>query len=778
MGKQTFSETISSSFIGRRGVFTGLLFSLTLLAMMGFAKESHAAQLATEEWNMVEITLTAGGTYASPYKDVDVEATFTAPDQTTMTMPGFWDGGSTWKIRFAPNQIGNWTYVTSSTNLSDTGLHGQTGTIAVTAYSGTLDSYKHGWALQPSGNSRYITYTDGTPFYWLGYTRWGIFKGEQYDDSNDPRFDSQFKGITDRNVDSGYNIVQTSPFAQIPAGWCFPGEACPWMDDFFNTLNLDYWHDADRKMDYLAQSGLIISFNNPGFSTGFYDAAEVDNYKRITRYILARYGAYPVNWLSGTEVLWTGEYTGNVAAKTIFEQVVNYLHQLDPYDRLNSNMDFWTGSPYGATYNFFSGGWFNYVNNEIGHGLPVNADAWANLYARSPGPIIETEANFEKIGDNPDWYTRHAAWQSQMGGSAGFATSAQGIWYPCWTNTDMHPNCIYSGTEYAWNEAIDFVVTDKQLTYMKQFMTALEWFTLEPAADAIAWNGAPTGTNAYKPGHKSNADRSLIVAYLPKRTAAYTGTLQYLIPGETYSRQWFDPQTGVYTSLPDMQASIGGTVAVPEPPTSDDWVLLVRKTVNSSASASGAPGMPELSDDNGHESGIMDGTYNITMNMWWGNNGTVYKLYENDVLIDTGTLAARSPQSQTFTTSIKGRSNGTYHYYVELINTNGTTRSKVHTVVVTQAAPAVPVLSHNNWDGDGKFEVSMNMWWGTNGTTYRLYENEVLIDTQTLTVGTPGSQSAVTAVAGRTAGVYEYRCELENEAGVTSSRKITVTVKR
>lgn len=777
MKNRNVTEFASRSVSAYRGIFAGALFCLAVLAILGFAKESRASQLAVEQWNMVEITLTAEGTYRNPYKDVDIEATFTAPDQTTMTMPGFWDGDSTWKIRFAPNQVGEWTYVTSATNAGDAGLHGKTGSFDVTAYSGTLDIYKHGWALKPSDNGRYIAYADETPFYWLGYTRWGIFKGERYDTSNDPRFESQFKGITDRNVASGYNVVQTSPFAQIPAGWCFPGEACPWLDDFFTAMNLDYWRDADRKMDYLAESGLIVSFNNPGFSTGFYDAAELDNYKRITRYILARYGAYPVNWLSGTEVIWTGEYTGNVAAKAIFEQVVTYLHQLDPYDRLNSNMDFWTGSPYGTTYDFFSDEWFNYVNNEIGHGVPVNADAWGNLYARAPGPIVETEANFEKIGDNPDWYTRHAAWQSQMGGSAGFATSAQGIWYPCWTNTDTHPNCIYSGTEYAWNEAIDFIVTDKQLLYMKQFMTALDWTALEPDPGAIAWNGAPTGTNAYKPGHKSNADHSLIVAYLPRRTAAYTGAIQQLVPGETYSRQWFDPQIGVYTSLPDMQADAEGTVPVPEPPTSDDWVLLVRK-VAADAAAHGAPGMPVLSDDNGHDTGIKDGAYNITMNMWWGNNGTVYKLYENDVLIETRILAGHSPQLQSVTTAIGGRNNGTYRYYAELTNAYGTTRSRTHTVVVTQAAPAEPILSHNNWDGDGNFEVKMNIWWGTNGSTYRLYENGVLIDEQTLAVRTPEAQSAITAVAGRPVGVYEYRCELVNDAGATSSRTITVTVSR
>lgn len=189
-----------------------------------------------------------------------------------------------------------------------------------------------------------------------------------------------------------------------------------------------------------------------------------------------------------------------------------------------------------------------------------------------------------------------------------------------------------------------------------------------------------------------------------------------------------------------------------------------------------APGKAVLSDDNGYDTGILDGKYSITMNMWWGNNGSTYKLFENDVLIDTQTLTAHSPNAQTTVTSVTYRPNGTYRYYAELSNASGTTRSDVHTVTVTQAAPAVPVLSHDNWDGDGNFYVSMNMWWGTNGTTYRLYENGILIDTRQLADRTPSAQSVTTAIRNKPKGTYEYQVELLNYAGATVSGKLIVIV--
>ncbi|WP_419892569.1 DUF5689 domain-containing protein [Paenibacillus xylanexedens] len=195
-----------------------------------------------------------------------------------------------------------------------------------------------------------------------------------------------------------------------------------------------------------------------------------------------------------------------------------------------------------------------------------------------------------------------------------------------------------------------------------------------------------------------------------------------------------------------------------------------------STPAAGAPGKPVLSSDNGYTSGLFEGSYNVSMNLWWGENGSEYKLYENGVLIDTQKLTAASPSAQSSKTAITGKANGTYTYVAELTNDKGTTRSDVLTVQVTNAAPGKANLSQNNWDGDGNYNVSMNLWWGTNATEYRLYENDVLIDTQALKAATPASQSATTELSGRTNGTYTYRAELINAAGVTSTETITVQV--
>lgn len=193
--------------------------------------------------------------------------------------------------------------------------------------------------------------------------------------------------------------------------------------------------------------------------------------------------------------------------------------------------------------------------------------------------------------------------------------------------------------------------------------------------------------------------------------------------------------------------------------------------------ANGAPGTPVLSDNNGYDTGLKDGDYTITMNLWWGNNGNQFKLYENGELIKDISLVDQSPSAQSVQVDITGQKNGTYIYTGELINALGSTMSVPLTVIVTDASPGQAVLSNDNWDGDGNFNVTMNLWWGINATEYELYENGVLIDTQSLQSNTPSAQSAVTAISGRAPGIYEYEAVLRNSSGETRSHKLNVTVR-
>lgn len=189
------------------------------------------------------------------------------------------------------------------------------------------------------------------------------------------------------------------------------------------------------------------------------------------------------------------------------------------------------------------------------------------------------------------------------------------------------------------------------------------------------------------------------------------------------------------------------------------------------------PGTAVLGDDNGWDHGLADGDYTVSMNLWWGETASQFRLYENGTLLATVPLEYTGVGAQTASVRVAGRGNGEYVYTGELVNSRGATATASRTVRVTQATPGVPVLSHDNHDGDGTYTVVADLWWGTNATAYRFFEDGVEVAAGMLAAATPGAQRAVLPVTDRAAGSHVYTVEFTNAAGAASSVPLTVPVR-
>ncbi|WP_447647285.1 glycosyl hydrolase 53 family protein [Microbacterium forte] len=194
--------------------------------------------------------------------------------------------------------------------------------------------------------------------------------------------------------------------------------------------------------------------------------------------------------------------------------------------------------------------------------------------------------------------------------------------------------------------------------------------------------------------------------------------------------------------------------------------------------ATAAPARGVLSHDNGHDTGLLDGDFTLTMNLWWGQNATKLRVFENGVLIKTVPLTFGGTSAQSAQIAVTGKANGSYVYSGELVNSRGVTAVKPVTVTVKDAAPGTPVLSADNWDGDGSYTLTADMWWGTNATSYRLYEDGMLISEGDMVANSPAAQRVTVPVADRAVGKHTYRLEFVNAAGSTQSKTLTVAVKR
>jgi len=198
--------------------------------------------------------------------------------------------------------------------------------------------------------------------------------------------------------------------------------------------------------------------------------------------------------------------------------------------------------------------------------------------------------------------------------------------------------------------------------------------------------------------------------------------------------------------------------------------------VASNDGAKAAPGKGVLSSNDGWDTGLKDGTFQVTMDLWWGENGQLFKLYRDGELVGTVPLAMMSPSAQRAVVDVAGLPNGTYVFTGELVNSKGTTATQALTVKVTDASPGKPVLSSDNWDGDGVFTLTADLWWGTNATSYRFLENGAEIGSGTLTAASPAAQRATLPVTGKAKGTYTYTVEFTNAAGTTVSAPLKVTV--
>ena len=131
----------------QKKIFILLLTLFTFFSVSDFfgTQTVHAADYRVEQWRVVELSFTSRKSYGNPFLDVDRVATFSGPGGKRIKRPAFWDGGKIWKVGFAPIQQGLWSYTTTATNTSDSGLHNKSGTIQANTYTGSLDIYKHGF---------------------------------------------------------------------------------------------------------------------------------------------------------------------------------------------------------------------------------------------------------------------------------------------------------------------------------------------------------------------------------------------------------------------------------------------------------------------------------------------------------------------------------------------------------------------------------------------------------------------------------------------------------
>jgi len=521
------------------------------------------AQSSVERYRVVELELASTQNYSNAYRDVEVDAVFSHADGLRISRPAFWYRDDIWKVRFAPTDVGDWTWETKCSNPNDAGLHARTGTVSCVAYTGDLPIYQHGFvALRQQ--QRYFTYADGTPFFWMGDTHWQMPNTHRIDACNHPEHQGgacphggQFQHIVSNRLGKGFNVWQTYPAIAAEDGAKF------WWIEPWNQLNPGRFNrEFDFEMKYLADHGFVIALG-----LDHYRASEdmpLGEMKRMARYIVARYGAYPVVWITAQEINKPStdlDYWKAVAAE--IDRLDGYNHPLSGHQWvLQVDQRSLGHEP-----------WHDWFAVQGGHGgnSPQSKGYYKSYWDFQPSkPFVETEANYELVqcGGKADASgVRWQAYKAIQCGSCGYTYGGAGIWACRWDRNSKWENYNVQ----VWFEGLD-LPGSTQMKHLKTFYTQLDWWKFEPRWNDPAWGD---WFQTEETVVSSDGDHSYVVYFYHSDPA--TGTLKHMAPAGIYAAAWFNPRTGEYTQIPGSIQPMDGQWAVPSKPDSEDWVLLVQQ---------------------------------------------------------------------------------------------------------------------------------------------------------------------------------------------------------
>lgn len=157
--------------MSRTHLSLGSIFVASVITTLASADQAQFAKWAKVEFAFHGPTSHGRGE-PNPFA-VKLDVDFCAPGGSHYRVPGFYDGdgrggldGDVWKVRFAADQIGLWTYTTISDNQQ---LHGKTGRFAVSDIPAGAEGFRRWGRLEAVGTAdnaiRYLKFRDGP--YWL-----------------------------------------------------------------------------------------------------------------------------------------------------------------------------------------------------------------------------------------------------------------------------------------------------------------------------------------------------------------------------------------------------------------------------------------------------------------------------------------------------------------------------------------------------------------------------------------------------------------------------------
>jgi hypothetical protein len=531
----------------------------------------HGVQNRAIEW-----AYASGEDYRDPFNDVELDIVVTDQQGRELRVPAYWAGGGEWRVRFAPRLAGTHRFRTVCSNSGDTSLHGQAGVLEVRPAEGPDPLAARG-PLRASADRRHLELADGTPFFWLADTWWmGLCSRLRWPD--------EFQTLVADRVEKGFTVIQivAGPYPDMdafdPRNANEAGQ--PWQPGF-ERVNPAYFDMADLRIQWLVRSGLVPCIVG---CWGYHlKAMGADKVKKHWRYLVARYGAYPVVWCLAGEAtmpfyLSKSRPDDERLLKRGWTEVAGYVRGLDPYGHPVTIHPTVRGRD-----QIDDPKLLDLEMLQTGHSGLASFGPTMTLLTEALGreprmPVIDAEVNYEGIfEDSREEVQRLMFWSCMLSGAAGHTYGANGLWQLNQSGR-AYGASPHGGNygEVPWEEACR-LPGSRQLGLGRRILERYRWWRFESRPDWIApCASRETPLAPYAAGIPGEVR----VFYLPNPPPPPGGpgrsTVKALEPGRAYRAAFVNPKTGAEVSLGEVRGDSRGDWPTPMRPVMHDWLLVLE----------------------------------------------------------------------------------------------------------------------------------------------------------------------------------------------------------
>ncbi|QDT13986.1 apiosidase-like domain-containing protein [Alienimonas californiensis] len=457
----------------------------TLTPLLFVAASLAAAPPIVERGAVFEVAQSVSPVPEDPLRRVSAQVAFTGPDGRTANVDLFWDGGEVWKARFAPDAVGEWSYLVQAD-----GLNVPDGPRAFVCVPSDRpgpprvgDGTRHFTRARPRGEGA----GEPAPWFYLADTAWnGVLKSQPED----------WDRFLEMRKAQGFTAIQFVGTQWRGANEGLPVKPFTLTDGKVTGVNHDLLRAMDAKVAAIAARGMApapvllwaIGQGDPGVSWSPADAV------LAARYLKARWGAYGCVWLLGGD----GKYPDADRWKTIGRGVFPGGESdgsgvgRGPVTLHMAGRN-WIFEPYAEE------PWFDFVGYQSGHGASDDDLKWLT-HRRSAAewrdlemPLINLEPNYEAI---PAYKTgvphdagavRRAAWWSVLiapPAGVSYGHNAGWVWNAQAGPVEGHGK-LRAGP---WSDALNAEGAE-DMGVLRRFLDAGPWTELRPAPGLIAKQG-------------------------------------------------------------------------------------------------------------------------------------------------------------------------------------------------------------------------------------------------------------------------------------------------